>query len=38
MDQLISIIGVSDQFLLLPCFIAVPALNVNSVHPDQFLY
>ena len=27
--------GVSDQFLLLPSFIEIPVLNVNSEDPDQ---
>ena len=27
--------GVSNFFLLLPCFIEIPVLNANNVNPDQ---
>ena len=33
-DWSISIYGMSDKFLLLPCFIEIPVFNAQSVDPD----
>ena len=35
LDMFISIQRVSGYFLLLPCFIEIPVLNLNSVDPGQ---
>ena len=35
LDQSISSLRVSRQFLLLPCFIKMPVINANSVDANQ---
>ena len=35
LDQSISSLRVSVQFLLLPCFIGMSVINANSVDPDH---